>query len=119
MSDTTLNERIRPKTAETQDKASKAAERKAIELGVRLVPSNDSDQPLFANYTVVNATPGVAFIDFAFLEPAVLAALPRATKLPERIDGRLVARVALTPDTLQNLSRQLAKLLRPSGSVPE
>jgi hypothetical protein len=119
MSEATLKDKTQLEGGQPHDKASKAAERKAIELGVRLVPSNDSDQPLFVNYTVVNATPGVAFIDFAFLEPAVLAALPRATKLPERIDGRLVARVALTPDTLQNLSRQLGKLLRPSGSVPE
>jgi hypothetical protein len=102
---------------ETQPAASAAAaavqEPRSVSLGVRLVPVNNSDQPLFANYTTVNATPGIAFIDFAFLEPSVLLALPHVEKVPESINGRLVARVALAPDALQNLARQLNALLRP------
>ncbi|HEX2830191.1 MAG TPA: hypothetical protein VHP37_27880 [Burkholderiales bacterium] len=86
---------------------------RSVSLGVRLVPVNNSDQPLFANYTTVNATPGVAFLDFAFLEPSVLLALPHVEKVPESINGRLVVRVALAPDALQNLARQLNSLLRP------
>jgi hypothetical protein len=39
--------------------------------GLRLVPRGDSDQPVFANVCNVNIAPGVAFIDFGFLEPAV------------------------------------------------
>jgi hypothetical protein len=88
-------------------------EPRSVSLGVRLVPMNNSDQPLFANYTTVNATPGVAFLDFAFLEPSVLLALPHVEKVPESINGRLVVRVALAPDALQNLARQLNSLLRP------
>jgi hypothetical protein len=88
-------------------------ESRSVSLGVRLVPVNNSDQPLFANYTTVNATPGVAFLDFAFLEPSVLLALPHVEKVPESINGRLVVRVALAPDALQNLARQLNNLLRP------
>jgi hypothetical protein len=93
--------------------AAAAQEPRSVSLGVRLVPVNNSDQPLFANYTTVNATPGIAFIDFAFLEPSVLLALPHVEKVPESINGRLVARVALAPDALQNLARQLNALLRP------
>jgi hypothetical protein len=88
-------------------------EPRSVSLGVRLVPMNNSDQPLFANYTTVNATPGVAFLDFAFLEPSVLLALPHVEKVPESINGRLVVRVALAPDALQNLARQLNSLLQP------
>ena len=88
-------------------------EPRSVSLGVRLVPVDNSDQPLFANYTTVNATPGVAFLDFAFLEPSVLLALPHVEKVPESINGRLVVRVALAPDALQNLARQLNALLRP------
>lgn len=98
-------------TATTQTTA--PGEVRSVSLGVRLVPVNNSDQPLFANYTALNATPGIAFIDFAFLEPSVLAALPRAEKVPESINGRLVVRVALAPDALQNLARQINNLLRP------
>ena len=88
-------------------------EPRSVSLGVRLVPMDNSDQPLFANYTTVNATPGIAFLDFAFLEPSVLLALPHVEKVPESINGRLVVRVALAPDALQNLARQLNSLLRP------
>src|SRR3954471_14439541 len=90
-----------------------AQEPRSVSLGVRLVPVNNSDQPLFANYTTVNATPGIAFLDFAFLEPSVLLALPHVEKVPESINGRLVVRVALAPDALQNLARQLNSLLQP------
>lgn len=93
--------------------AAGAQEPRSVSLGVRLVPVNNSDQPLFANYTTVNATPGIAFLDFAFLEPSVLLALPHVEKVPESINGRLVVRVALAPDALQNLARQLNGLLRP------
>ena len=88
-------------------------EPRSVSLGVRLVPMNNSDQPLFANYTTVNATPGIAFLDFASLEPSVLLALPHVEKVPESINGRLVVRVALAPDALQNLARQLNSLLQP------
>ena len=93
--------------------ATGTGEVRSVSLGVRLMPVNNSDQPVFANYTAVNATPGVAFIDFAFLEPSMLAALPRAEKMPESINGRLVVRLALAPDALQNLARQINALLRP------
>jgi hypothetical protein len=93
--------------------AATAQEPRSVSLGVRLVPVNISDQPLFANYTTVNATPGIAFLDFAFLEPSVLLALPHVEKVPESINGRLVVRVALAPDALQNLARQLNSLLQP------
>jgi hypothetical protein len=93
--------------------AGQPQEPRSVSLGVRLVPVNNSDQPLFANYTTVNATPGIAFLDFAFLEPSVLLALPHVEKVPESINGRLVVRVALAPDALQNLARQLNSLLQP------
>jgi hypothetical protein len=98
-------------TADAQPGA--AGEPRAVRLGVRLSPVDESDQPIFANYTNVHATPGVAFLDFAFLEPSVLASLPRVEKVPETINGKLVVRVALAPDAVQNLVRQLQQLMRP------
>lgn len=86
---------------------------KSVTLGVRLTPVDNSDQPVFANYTNVHATPGTAFIDFVFLEPSVLASLPRVEKVPETINGKLVVRVAMAPDALLNLARQLNQLLSP------
>ena len=90
-----------------------ASERKP--LGLRLVPVGNSDQPVFANVCNVNVAPGVAFIDFGFLEPAMLTALPRVAKqggkLPERIDGRLAVRVALGVEALASLHQQVGRVL--------
>ena len=84
-------------------------------LGLRLVPVGNSDQPVFANVCNVNVAPGVAFIDFGFLEPAMLTALPRVAKqggkLPERIDGRLAVRVALGVEALASLHQQVGRVL--------
>jgi len=49
----------------------------ATRMGIRLVPAGNSDQPVVANYTALNTAPGMAFIDFGFLEPGMLTALPR------------------------------------------
>ena len=91
-------------------------------LGIRLTPVGTSDQPVFANYTALNVAPGVVFIDFGFLEPGVLAALPRVArqggKLPDTINGRLAVRVALAYDSVQNLKRQLDQLVAPRAARP-
>src|SRR5262245_48017118 len=85
------------------------------QLGLRLVPMGNSDQPVFANVCNVNVAPGVAFIDFGFLEPAMLTALPQVArqggKLPERIDGRLAVRVALGVEALASLHQQVGRVL--------
>ena len=66
-------------------------------MGVRLAPVNNSDQPVLANYAAVNVAPGMAFIDFGFLEPGLLAAIPRVAKqggkLPQSVNGKLAVRV--------------------------
>jgi hypothetical protein len=92
-------------------------------MGIRLVPVGDSDQPVVANYTALNVAPGMVFIDFGFLEPAMLSALPRVAKgggkLPERINGKLAVRVALGPDTLSNLKKQIDALAAASRRATE
>src|SRR5262245_6071621 len=84
-------------------------------LGIRLMPAGNSDQPVVANYCSINVAPGMAFIDFGFLEPSMLAALPRVArsggKLPERINGRLAVRVALGYDALAGLHQQIGRVL--------
>jgi hypothetical protein len=93
----------------------KDGENKGMGLGVRLVPMENSDQPVVSNYTSLNTAPGMAFIDFGFLEPAVLTALPRVArqggKLPETLNGRLAVRIAMGYDGLANLHQQLGRML--------
>ena len=84
-------------------------------LGIRLTPVGNSDQPVVANYAVLNVAPGMAFIDFGFLEPGMLAALPRVAKaggkLPERLNGKLAVRVVLGYDALAGLHQQIGRVL--------
>lgn len=57
--------------------------------------------------------PGMAYIDFGFIEPGVLAALPRKAqkggKLPEAINGKLAVRVVMGFDGIANLQQQLSR----------
>lgn len=96
----------------TQDGGKEA---KNIGLGVRLTPVDDSDLPVVSNYTALNVSPGMAFIDFGFIEPGVLAALPRmvqqGNKLPENINSKLAVRVAMGYEALSNLHGQLGQVL--------
>ena len=108
----------KPVAKEAAKKAAKEAakENKPVEMGVRLTAVDNSDQPVVANYTALNVSPGMAFIDFGFLEPGMLAALPRVArsggKMPERLDGKLAVRVAMGYDALANLHQQLGRVLR-------
>jgi hypothetical protein len=103
--------------AEEKEKAKPAGQQpRTVGLGVRLVPTGESDQPRVANYTSITLAPGMAFVDFGFFEPAMLAALPRVAqqggKLPNSINGRLATRVALSYETLANLHQQLGSALQ-------
>src|SRR5262245_12021138 len=92
-----------------------APQAKRASLGIRLVPVDNSDQPVLANYTALNVAPGMIFIDFGFLEPGMLMALPRVArsggKLPESVNGKLAVRVAMGYDGLANLHQQLGRVL--------
>ncbi len=90
-------------------------ESKNIGLGVRLTPVDDSDLPVVSNYTAINVSPGMAFLDFGFIEPGMLAALPRmlqqGNKLPENINCKLTVRVAMGIEALSNLQQQLTQVM--------
>ena len=102
-----------PAPAETA--ATPPAGGKPTSLGIRLVPVGNSDQPVLVNYTSLNVAPGMIFIDFGFLEPGMLTALPRVArqggKLPESVNGKLAVRVAMGYDGLANLHQQLGQVL--------
>jgi hypothetical protein len=102
-------------TAGVEAPAEAAAGPRRVELGIRLVPVNNSDQPVVSNYAALNVAPGMAFIDFGFLEPNVMAALPqvvnRGGKLPDQITGKLAVRVAVGFEALANLHQQLGRVL--------
>lgn len=87
-----------------------------VQLGIRLQPINHSEQPVFANFSVAQAAPGMMFIDFGFLEPGVVPSALRAAqsggKVPETVNGQLAARVVLGLDAAAQLAQQLNQQLR-------
>ena len=86
-----------------------------LAVQVRLKALNDTDQPVSSNYTTATVAPGIAYLDFGFLEPGALTAIAgsvRAGKpIPTALEGKLAIRVAMGYDVLQNLHRQLGQVL--------
>jgi hypothetical protein len=88
---------------------------KTIALNVRLKPSESSAHPRATNYTNVGVAQGIAYLDFGFIEPALLAAIAKTAKdgqaAPKGLDGTLVARVAMGVDVLARLHQQIQRVL--------
>lgn len=86
-----------------------------IALNVRLKPSEFSAHPRAANYTSVGVAQGIAYLDFGFIEPALLAAIAKTAKngqaSPKGLDGHLVSRVAMEVGTLTRLHQQIQQVL--------
>lgn len=91
------------------------AKDKTIALNVRLKPVEHSDQPHSANYSNVGVAQGIAYLDFGFIEPALLAAIAQTAKdgqvAPKGLDGTLVTRVAMGVDVLARLHQQIQHVL--------
>ena len=89
--------------------------KESLAVQVRLRALNNSDQPVSANFTTASVAPGIAYLDFGFLEPGAMSTIVgsvRAGKpVPKTVEGKLAVRVALGYDVLQNLHRQLGQVL--------
>ena len=92
-----------------------------IALNVRLKPSEPSAHPRAANYTNVGIAQGIAYLDFGFIEPALLAAIAKTAKngqaAPKGLDGHLVTRVAMDIGSLARLQQQIQQVLRSLGGT--
>ncbi|QPD03820.1 MAG: hypothetical protein Nkreftii_001594 [Candidatus Nitrospira kreftii] len=86
-----------------------------IALNVRLKPSESSAHPRATNYTNVGVAQGMAYLDFGFIEPALLAAVAKTAKdgqaAPKGLDGHLVTRVAMDLGSLARLHQQIQHVL--------
>ena len=87
----------------------------AIALNVRLEPSESSAHPRATNYTNVGVAQGIAYLDFGFIEPTLLAAIAKTAKdghaAPKGLEGALVTRVAMGVDVLARLHQQIQQVL--------
>lgn len=86
-----------------------------IALNVRLKPSDSSAHPRAANYTNVGVAQGIAYLDFGFIEPTLLAAIAKTTEdgqaAPKGLDGHLVTRVAMDVSALAQSQQQIQHVL--------
>lgn len=76
-------------------------------------------QPGICNYSNISFTPGVVFIDFGFVEPAVLGQLQEAARqeaaLPDEIEVLRVGRLAFGVDAVAALHQQLNEFVSELG----
>jgi hypothetical protein len=86
-----------------------------IALNVRLKPGEPSTHPRATNYTNVGVAQGIAYLDFGFIEPALLAAIANTATdgqtAPKGLEGTLVTRVAMGVDVLARLHQQIQQVL--------
>jgi hypothetical protein len=86
----------------------------ATVVNVRLHPVEQSDQPIASNFATVTVAQGIAYVDFGFIEPALLAKVmvdsQNGRTLPEQVDGKLVARVSLGLDVMARLQGQMQQV---------
>ena len=112
-----MSERETAMATKEEGAAKEAAKQPAKQaVNLQLMPANGSDQPVLANVTMVEPTAGVALLDFGFLDPGTMAALSRMARagkqVPERLNGRLAARVAISYEALATLHQQIGGVLQ-------
>ncbi len=87
---------------------------KMTSVNVRLRPVEQSDQPIMSNFSTVAVAQGIAYVDFGFIEPAMLAKVmvdsQNGKALPDQVDGKLVARVSLGLDVMARLQHQMQQV---------
>ena len=92
-------------------------------VNVRLKPSESSAHPRATNYTNVGVAQGIAYVDFGFIEPALLAAVAKTAKdgqaAPKGLEGTLVTRVAMGVDVLARLHQQIQQVLVSLRDAPQ
>jgi hypothetical protein len=91
------------------------AKDQALTLNLCLKPSESSAHPRATNDTKVGVAQGIAYFDFGFIEPTLLAAIAKTAKdgqpAPKGMEGHLVTRVAMSVDVLARIHQQIQQVL--------
>jgi hypothetical protein len=115
-------ERSNGTSAAQSPQAAQEIMRKLSQVSVRL-GAREPVRPAVCNYSQIGLAPGMAIVDFAFIEPAVLASLHHLAndggELPSTVDGMMSARVAVGFDVLVNLHAQLGAVIEHLGASEE
>lgn len=91
------------------------ADATTIVFNVRLKPMDHSNLPHQANYSNVAVAQGMAYLEFGFLDPALLRAIVKTGKdgqaASDVIEGQLVTLVAMGVNVLARLHQQIQQVL--------
>jgi hypothetical protein len=89
------------------------AKENTFSLNVHLKPSESSAHPRTTNHTNVGVAQGIAYLDFGFIEPSLLAAIAKTAKddqaEPKGLKDALVTRVAMSVDVLARCISRFSK----------
>ncbi len=98
-----------------QNGSASHAETRSVQIGLRLRAVEQSERAIVSNVTAVQASSGMVFIDFGFLEQQALDEINKAVATSGQtdaiVDGRLECRIAMGLDNVAQLHRQLEQLL--------
>ena len=99
-------------------------EERHVSVNLKLVSVGQSDQPIAVNGTAIQVAQGVAYIDFGFIDPAVVVALTRSAKAGAQptqttVEGKLLVRVAMGVHSLRSFHSQLEGVLSELGMSKE
>ena len=71
-----------------------------LALNVRLKPVDQSNLPRQANYSYVGVAQSIAYLDFGFIEPALLRAIAKTAKVGQaakkKVSGTIVCAEGMT-----------------------
>jgi hypothetical protein len=88
---------------------------------LRFVDRGDSRTPVAVNCSLVHMAQGTAFIDFGLVEPETIVKLTNllrgGEKVPEEIEARLLIRVAMSPQILEQIMQQIKEVLTRTGQL--
>jgi len=91
------------------------AKDQTVVLSVRLKPSEPSAHPRATNYTSVGVAQGIAYVDFGFIDPTLLAIIVKTAKdgqaAPKGLEGTLITRVAMSVDVFTRPHQQIQQVL--------
>ena len=87
---------------------------KTMAMNARLKARESSAHPRATNYTNVGVSQSIAYLDFDFIEPTLLAAIAKMATdrlaAPKGVDGRFFAHVAISVDVLARLQELIQQV---------
>ncbi len=88
---------------------------RSVQISLRLRPVENSERAIVSNISAVQASAGMIFLDFGFLEQQAMnqinSIVASAAHKDATIEGRLECRIAMGLDNIAQLHRQLEQVL--------